>query len=68
MLLGDESEERRAIHASLRELAAGELASRRAEKAVRRSLVETLRHGDREKLVRSLDDVLLGLRSAAMSA
>jgi len=65
VLLGDESEERRAIHAALRELAHGELASRRAEDAVRRSLVETLRHGDRAALVRSLDDVLLGLRSAA---
>jgi hypothetical protein len=65
VLLGDESEERRAIHAALRELARGELASRRAEDAVRRSLVETLRHGDRAALVRSLDDVLLGLRSAA---
>ena len=42
----------------------GEQASPRAEEAVRRSLVETLRHGDRPALVRSLDDVLLGLRSA----
>jgi hypothetical protein len=31
---------------------------------VRRSLVEVLRHGDRAALVRSLDDVLLGLRAA----
>jgi hypothetical protein len=64
VLLGDVSDERRAIHASLRSLAAGEQASPRAEDAVRRSLVETLRHGDRPALVRSLDDVLLGLRSA----
>ena len=64
VLLGDASEERRAIHASLRSLASGEQASPRAEDAVRRSLVETLRHGDRPALVRSLDDVLLGLRSA----
>ena len=63
VLLGDVSEERRAIHSSLRALAAGEQASPRAEDAVRRSLVETLRHGDRPALVRSLDDVLLGLRS-----
>jgi hypothetical protein len=49
----------------LRSLAAGEEASRRAEDAVRRSLAETLRHGDRAGLVRSLDDVLLGLRAAA---
>src|ERR687898_266668 len=67
VLLGHTSEERRAIHASLRALASGEQASRRAEDAVRRSLVETLRHGDRAALVRSLDDVLLGLRAAAAS-
>jgi hypothetical protein len=64
VLLGDASDERRAIHASLRLLASGEQASERADDAVRRSLVETLRHGDRPALVRSLDDVLLGLRSA----
>ena len=64
VLLGDASDERRAIHASLRALASGKQASERAEDAVRRSLVETLRHGDRPALVRSLDDVLLGLRSA----
>ena len=65
VLLGDASEERRAIHAALRSLAAGEQASARAEDAVRRSLVATLRHGDRSALVRSLDDALLGLRAAA---
>ena len=52
------------IHAALRALASGEQASQRAEDAVRRSLVETLRHGDRAALVRSLDDTLLGLRTA----
>jgi hypothetical protein len=65
VLLGEASEERREIHASLRSLAAGEIASARAEDAVRRSLVETLRHGDRAGLVRSLDETLLGLRAAA---
>jgi hypothetical protein len=64
VLLGDSSEERRAIHASLRALASGEQASQRAQDAVRRSLVETLRHGDRAVLVRSLDETLLGLRAA----
>ena len=68
VLLGDVSEERRAIHAALRALAAGEPASPRAQDAVRRALVETLRHGDRDALVRSLDEVLLGLRSAARLA
>ena len=62
---GEASEERRAIHASLRSLAAGRGRSARAEDAVRRSLVETLRHGDRAGLVRSLDETLLGLRAAA---
>jgi hypothetical protein len=65
VLLGESSEERRAIHASLRVLADGETASARAEAAVRRSLVETLRHGERSALVRELDDALLGLRAAA---
>jgi hypothetical protein len=49
----------------LRALASGdEPASQRAEDSVRRSLVETLRHGDRLALIRSLDDALLGLRTA----
>ncbi|MDX6396938.1 MAG: hypothetical protein QOJ43_346 [Gaiellaceae bacterium] len=64
VLLGEGSDERRAIHAALRALASGEQATERAENAVRRALVETLRHGDRAALVRSLDDVLLGLRTA----
>jgi hypothetical protein len=64
VLLGETSEERRAIHAALRALAGGEQASERAENAVRRALVETLRRGDREGLLRSLDEVLLGLRTA----
>ena len=44
-----------------------EAEKRRAEDAVRRSLVETLRHGDRIALVRSLDETLLGLRSAPLA-
>jgi hypothetical protein len=64
VLLGADSEERRAIHAALRTLAAGERASERAEAAVRRALVEALRHGDRDALLRSLDEALLGLRTA----
>jgi hypothetical protein len=64
VLLGEGSDERRAIHAALCALASGEQATERAENAVRRALVETLRHGDRAALVRSLDDVLLGLRTA----
>jgi hypothetical protein len=64
VLLGETSEERRAVHAALRALGDGEPASARAGDAVRRALVEALRHGDRAKLVRTLDETLLGLRSA----
>lgn len=66
VLLGEESDERRAIHASLRALGEGEPASERAESSIRRAIVEVLRHGDRAGLVRSLDDVLLGLKSASL--
>lgn len=66
VLLGEESDERRAIHASLRALGEGESASERAESSIRRAIVEVLRHGDRAGLVRSLDDVLLGLKSASL--
>jgi hypothetical protein len=68
VLLGEESGERRAIHAALRALGGGEQASARAADTVRRSLAETLRHGNRAQLVGQLDDVLLGLRSAARLA
>jgi len=68
VLLAGESEERRAVHAALRELRAGAPAGTRATDAVRRTLVETLRHGDRLTLLRELDDVLLGLRTAARLA
>ena len=64
VLLGDSSEERRVLHAALRSLREGEAASELAEAAVRRSVGAVLRHGDREALLRSLDDALLGLRTA----
>ncbi|MBA2385390.1 MAG: hypothetical protein H0V68_12115, partial [Actinobacteria bacterium] len=64
VLLGEASEERRAIHAALRALRDGEPASERAAASVRRALVAALRHGDRIALLRSLDDALLGLRTA----
>jgi hypothetical protein len=66
VLLGGDSDERRAIHASLRALGEGEPASERATSSIRRAIVEVLRHGDRTALVRSLDDVLLGLKSASL--
>jgi hypothetical protein len=64
VLLGGSSDERRALHASLRELADGEPAAASAADAVRRALVEALRDGDRRALVSSLDETLLGLRDA----
>ena len=64
VLLGGSSDERRSLHASLRELADGEAAAPSAADAVRRALVEALRDGDRRALVSSLDETLLGLRDA----
>jgi len=64
VLLGGSSDERRALHASLRELGSGAEALPSAADAIRRALVEVLRHGDRLALLRSLDDTLLGLQSA----
>ncbi len=67
VLLGEGSDERRALHAALKALGAGEEASPRAADAVRKALVEVLRLGDRPALLRSLDDELLGLREAHRS-
>jgi hypothetical protein len=64
VLLGEDSDGRRALYERLRELSRGEEAGETATGAVRRALVEVLRHGDRGELLRELDDVLLGLRSA----
>ena len=68
VLLGEDSEGRRALYERLRDLGRGETAGETAAGAVRRALVEVLRHGDRGALLRSLDDVLLGLRTAATLA
>ena len=64
VLLGESSDERRSLHASLRALGAGEPAAPSAADAIRRALVAILRDGDRRALLRSLDDELLGLRDA----
>jgi hypothetical protein len=58
VLLGEKTKERADLLEALRveELSAG------ARDAVRRALVETLLHGNRVELVRSLDETLLGLR------
>ena len=64
VLLGGSSDERRALHSSLRALADGEPAAASAADAVRRALAEALRGGDRAALLHSLDETLLGLQDA----
>jgi hypothetical protein len=64
VLLGTTSDERRALHATLGELADGADAAADAADAVRRALVAVLRDGDRFRLLRRLDETLLGLRQA----
>ena len=58
VLLGDKNRERSEMLDALR----AERLGRDARDAVRRTLVETLLHGDRAQLVVALDDTLLGLR------
>jgi hypothetical protein len=58
VLLGAKTKERAELLERLRE----ERLTRTARDAVRRALVETLLHGSRLELVRSLDETLLGLR------
>jgi hypothetical protein len=63
LLLGETPRERAEQIERLRALARGEPATPLTADAVRRALVETLLHGDREALVAALDDSLLGLRA-----
>jgi hypothetical protein len=63
VLLADKTKERSDLVAGLR----AERLGRDARDAVRRSLVETLLHGDRAALVEALDDTLLGLRPRPQS-
>jgi hypothetical protein len=58
VLLGDKTRERSEMLDALR----ADRLGRDARDAVRRTLVETLLHGDRAQLVLALDDTLLGLR------
>jgi hypothetical protein len=60
-LLGETPRERADVLDRLRLLARGDAAAATAD-LVRRSLVQVLEDGDRQKLVRTLDDSLLGLR------
>ena len=62
LLLGDTARDRSELLASLRALAGGGTADARAADAVRRAVVETILHGERARLVESLDEALLGLR------
>jgi hypothetical protein len=59
--LGETPRERAAILDRLRLLAAGDAAPATAD-LVRRTLVAVVEHGDRNALVRALDETLLGLR------
>jgi hypothetical protein len=61
VLLEEAPEARGRLHEDLASLARGEDAAPAAAAAVRRALVEALRRGDREALVRELDRELLGL-------
>ena len=62
-LLGEKSQERAQVLESLR----SERLSRDARDVVRRTLVETLVHGNRGELVTALDETLLGLRPRPQS-
>ena len=61
MLLEDEPSRRERLHAELVTLADGGESTAHAADAVRRAIVEVLRHGDRKALVADLDRALLGV-------
>lgn len=63
VLLAADPPERAELHAELVALARGEASSDRVADAVRRALVETLQHGDRDALLGELDEALLGVRA-----
>lgn len=60
VLLETDGRARAALHAELTTLASGDGASPTLADAVRRALVEVLKHGERARLCRELDTVLLG--------
>jgi hypothetical protein len=64
VLLGEKSKDRAALLDDLR----AERPGSAARDAVRRALVESLLHGSRAELVRSLDETLLGLRPRPVTA
>jgi hypothetical protein len=61
-LLGESARERAQLFDSLRGLAGGEAGDDGSADAVRRALVEVVMHGDRTRLVRAVDESLLGVR------
>jgi hypothetical protein len=63
VLLGETGRDRASELERLRALSGGEPASPSTLDTVRRALVETLLHGDREALVAALDESLLGIRA-----
>jgi hypothetical protein len=65
LLLENEADTRERLHADLARLAAREEPTSPAIDAARRALVQVLRHGDREDLMRELDRALLGASDAA---
>jgi len=68
VLLGETARERAGLLDRLRSLLYGDAAGEQAEDAVRRSLVEVLRHGDRASLLAALDESMLGLRPRPATA
>ena len=67
VLLGDDSSARRTLYESLSKLERGESVQRAAADAARRAFAEALLHGDREQLLRTLDERLLGLQEAKLA-
>jgi hypothetical protein len=63
LVLGETGRERGDELERLRSLGNGEPARQATVDAVRRAVVETLRHGDRQALVTALDETMLGLRA-----
>jgi hypothetical protein len=62
VLLGESGQERAELLGRLRRLAGGEPEEPGTADALRRTLVETLMHGNRPALIESLDEALLGVR------
>src|SRR5262249_42365493 len=63
VLLGRNERGRAGLIASLRALARGDHAGEKVSDPLRRAIVESLLHEDRERMRDSLDDALLGLRA-----